>query len=533
MQMKTTIRMFIALAAFIPALAVQALESRQMSVPEGRSATHDLGFVPTGYKQQSGKDAVSVTLAEGASSVTVTGIKEGGRSQIEFPDPSGEGVLLTVDVISDLELTLRELRKRLSDFDDLTCSRGNRKILVEGTIGNPSDWEKFNRILKLSDFAGKVESLVQFRVDPSMIGALRKDMEEAGFTVVPPGTKPEKGQVALKYDNNVLTVSGNVWSDNEMNKIRAVLAQQTWLRVVEQSSEDAAKKPVVETVISATVDSSLMEVAVAFIKVSRTASRNINRDKNGLDIGFLWNGFYDFLTGRHRSAENFRIDADLNSAINMLAENGAMREKQQGTFRIHANGDAGKTLHIGGSMKVTPPASAEGEAPEAQDYDYGFKVVNKNTRRLGEDFAEVDVNFELFGYPIFQSISGNTIVDQQKSVYAPTVRCPFGKTVAVAGFENLKEGVTQPSGTPFLRNVPVLNWFFAKQGEDTRDETVLMLVSVRIVDQNDAPMFANDEMPDITYDANQDGGLKKVLNDEEKAKSKYHGCWTPLNWFRW
>jgi type II secretory pathway component GspD/PulD (secretin) len=282
---------------------------------------------------------------------------------------------------------------------------------------------------------------------------------------------------------------------------------------------------VAQAVVNVGVDDSLLELGVAFVTVSKRASHNMGTD-NGIVVNAIWSGFYDFLTGKHshNGADQFRIDASLGSTLTMLAENGVARERQFGTIRFHANGDPGKTLHLGGSLKVTPPASGEGEPPEAQDYDYGFKIINRDSRRIGPDEAEADIEIELNGYPIFKNQGGAIAVDQQKRSVTPTVRVPLGKTVAVAGYESLLEQTTLPSGTPFLRHIPILSWFVAKEGANLEDQALLFLVSVRKVDvESEAPMVPNTPMKDITLDAN---------TPNEDRDDGRRGC-SPLYWFFW
>lgn len=526
-----------AIAALFSLMPARALESRQISISAGDSESLDLGFVPSGYKQQTGEDSVTVSLAEGSSTATVVGVKE-GKSQIEFPDPSGDGVLLTVDVVPGIHKVLQRLRRQLSDFDGLTLSAGDRKVLIEGTIGNPSDWAKFKRILALDDFAGKTESIVEFSVDPGTIGDLRKEFESEGFSLAAPGAKPEKGQLAMKYEHNVLTLSGNLWSQNDLKHVLSILRSHSWLTIVDKPSEDAATTPIVQAVGVIGVDDSLLELGVAFVVVSKSEATKLESDYD-LTLKGVWGGISDFLFGgtrtrQHGKWNDFTINAGLSSSLSMLAENRVSRERQYGTIRFHANGDPGKTLHIGGTLKVIPDASGDGPAPEVQDFEYGFKIVNKNSRRISSDLAEVDIAIEIKGEPYSSElIAGrNTNIRQETRTDSPTVRVPLGKTVAVAGYEHLVETTVPPSGIPLLRHIPILSWFTSSRGESSNDYALLFLVSVRQVDvEGEAPMVENTPMKDITLDANTPND-ERIKADREK-NARFHGCWTPLNWFTW
>ena len=541
MNMKT-IRIATTAAAILATMSAAALENRQKSVAEGRSESVELGFVPTGYRQLTGESFVRVTLPQGSSSALVTALKV-GDSQIQFPSPTGDGVLLTVNVVGDLDRLMRDLRRELSEFDTLEVSMGDRKLLVRGTISNQRDWNLFSRILKLDQFSGKVESLVEAGVDPATVGALRKDLEGAGFDLVPPGAKPGKGQLALDYEHNVVVLSGHLYSQGELDSATSVLKRQTWLEIVEKPSSDGSFSPIVPAVVNVNVDDSVLELGVAFVVVSKDDLRK-RTAQTDLSLSAVWGGIKDFIIGgassQHGHSDNFTFNAGLGATLNFIAENHFSREQQYGTIRFRSGGDAGKTLHIGGTMKVTPPASGEGEAPSPQDFEYGFKIVNKDSHRTGEDSAFADLEIEIKGEPYMPESGagqrelppGTLQLKQETRTFSPTLSVPLGQTVAVAGYEYLLENTMPPTGIPVLRNVPVLSWFTSSKSNEKSENSLLFLVSVRKVDlDSEKPMVENTPMKDITYDANRPN--QDRIDEAEEASKTFHGFWSWLNWFTW
>ncbi len=531
------------IVVLLSAIPSPAVKTRQVTLPVGQSEVVEFGFPPSGYKQRTGKDAVSVKLVEGENSAEVTALVEGGKSQIEFSNSTGEGVLLSVDVVSDLDRTLAKLEDRLADFDDLELSKGDRKILVEGSIGTPAEWSKFNRILQFEDFAGKTESLVEYSVDKGTIAALRKEFEAAGFKLAAPGARPEKGQLGLEYQHNVLTMSGTVWSQKELVEALSILKRQSWLKIVDTPSDDAAFQPFAQAVGSIGVDDSLLELGLAFVVVSRSEVER--RDaKYDLSLSAVWHGVKDFIVGgsssQHGKQNDFTFNAGLGATLDFLAKNEFTREQQYGTIRFKASGGAGKTFHVGGTLKVTPPASGEGEAPAPQDFEYGFKVVNKGSRRTGENSAEADIVIEIKGEPYMprplpgtkELPVGTLSLKQETRTFDPTIPVPLGQTVAVAGFDHLLEQTVPPSGIPVLRNIPILSWFTSSKSNSKEEYSLLLLVSIRTVDVvGEAPMVPNSPMKDITYDANRSN--RERIDEEYEKNKKFHGCWEPLNWFTW
>ena len=526
-----------AAVAVVAACMVSEARTDYLTLPKEQTEVVELGFSPRGRKII-GKELVAVVLRDGATTATITAGDTLGSCQVEFIDAGGgEGLLLNIEVVDDLDDVLRSLRKWLADFNDLEFVKGKSKIAITGTIGTPSEWAKFQKICALSDFRDKIESVVEFSVDPSTIQNLRKQMLAEGLPLVDAGRRPEEGQFAMHYEHNVLLLTGTVYSQEELGRIVRVLQGQSWLEIVSGAPKDAATSTVAKAVVNVAVDDALLEMGVAFVLVDKRELQQ--RASTGrLVLGAAWDGITDLLLiGGHRQSQHGKwnnvtlLQTSLQSPLNMLANNGVSRQKEYGTFRFHANGDPGKTLHIGGTMKVTPPASGEGEAPEAQDYDYGFKVVNKNSRRISAGTAEADIDIELFGEPMFKdTATGAITVDQQKRSVSPLVRVPLGQTVAVAGYESLFE-FSNSGGTPLLRHIPIVNWFVSDKVHDYKDQALLFLVSIRKVDlDNEKPMVENSPMRDITLDA--DTGTEERTKAENKKAGSDRGC-TPLGWFRW
>ena len=255
--------------------------------------------------------------------------------------------------------------------------------------------------------------------------------------------------------------------------------------------------------LAAGVDDSLLELGVAFVLVSKSEFQKRESDDPGL------NGVKEqLLLGERRSGWNgsndhVRISSDFQSTLNLLAKSGLARQREYGTIRLHGNGDPGKVLHLGGNLMVTPPATGEGETPAPQEYQYGFKVINGKSRRIGPDTAEADFDIEFLGVPTFSDKKGPVKVYQDMRLTHQTIRITFGQTVVVAGYESLCGGLfgnnARATPTSLMRNTPILNWFVSDKGHRLKDLALLLLVSVRKVDANDnAPMVPNTPMKDLT-----------------------------------
>ncbi len=415
-------------------------------------------------------------------------------------------------------------------------------IRLYGTVFSPEELETIERILGSPTWLKVVKeptddpslkiaqavNRVKTTVNPAKFAALKEDLTKVGFRLAAEDTLPGEGEISIRQDGtDSVAVNGSVYSSEDRDKLERVLRSRSWLSVGTNENANAVAKAKLDVA----VDSTLLELGVAFLKIAKTDNTDIGAGPAAIKLlgknlegaaNATLQGFRDFVTGNHSpdAHSHFGIKASLGETLKMLDENGIARERVYGTIRFHANGDSGKKLHLGGKLTVTPPASGEGEAPESQSYDYGFKITNLNSHRISATDAEADVEIEFNGQPVSDGDFEGTSVRQETRSIHPTVRIPLGQTVAVAGYESLIEETTLPSGTPWLRKIPIVNWFVANQKEKFKDESLLFLVSIRKVDvESEAPMVENTPMKDITLEANTDNKTR-IRQEKERQKSK-------------
>ncbi len=138
-------------------------KTRNILLRSGCSTVVEFDFPVAAYKFISGASTGSVSVEAGASSAIVSALEKPGRCQIEFVGGSGESLVVNLEVPDPLDETLIGLRKRARDFDGLKFRRDGTNIVASGTIDDPRDWTKFQKILALSEFRGKVRNKVAFR----------------------------------------------------------------------------------------------------------------------------------------------------------------------------------------------------------------------------------------------------------------------------------------------------------------------------------------------------------------------------------
>lgn len=84
------------------------------------------------------------------------------------------------------------------------------------------------------------------------------------------------------------------------------------------------------------------------------------------------------------------------------------------------------------------------------------------------------------------NLQANGDYDVKQSKISTVIQCKLGETVALGGVRELTEGVSGPSGIPFLRRVPVLNWICAETGESFNDSKILILVYPQVAGKTPA-----------------------------------------------
>lgn len=535
--MKNILRTAVLFAAFLfGAYAQGASTTKQLFVRSGEKEVLVFDSAPDTYDQKTGENIVRVIYQKGAKSATFEAVGTSGTSKIVFSASSGATTIVEVVIIDEIDDLLPVVRDEAAELGLKKVTRSGNRIRITGRIGTPREWGRYERLLER--YKGKVWNDVEFEVNKSTIDALRSELVAAGVPLAPEGTDPEEGQIAMVYESNVLSFSGVVYSAGAIDKLVRMLRTKSWLALVNEAPPNASTTPKAQAIVSVALDDSMLEADIAFLLVSREEVRKAG-SKTGFAVKGAWAGFWEFLSLdriSRGSKPNFKIDASLASTLEMTAGETFVRDKKTGHFLFKANGtpiegdDA--TMRIGGTLKFTPPASGEGEAPQPQDFEYGFKVVNRGCHRVSADAAEIIVKVDVDGPPRFDpKVVGSAIRQEKTSFPLATVTCAFGKTVAMSGFGHTGETTEEPSGTPIFRHIPIMNWFVSHEQQEKEELDMLMLVSVRKVGDEDEPMVENDKMNDITYDANRSN--RERIDEEKEKNKKFHGCWEPLNWFTW
>jgi len=109
---------------------------------------------------------------------------------------------------------------------------------------------------------------------------------------------------------------------------------------------------------------------------------------------------------------------------------------------------------------------------------YGFQLTIKGGL-TGKDSVYMDISVSLSA-PVEKP---NGDYDVKTQTINTAVFCKLDETVAIGGLRELIRGTSGPTGLPYLRHVPLLNWFFAIQSDNIYDKQSLVLISPRLMSQ--------------------------------------------------
>lgn len=506
-------------------LALCAWTAWGLSVPVGERRTLELGFEPERFiVSQDGRECVRVILppeGSGSDRVAIEGLAM-GQCDVTFYVDGVPRRTESVRVTSGMAELRRSLSMRMEEITGVTVDEERDKLVLTGMISNPGDWLRMEKILGMEAYRGKVENLVVFRVDQRTIDNLKRQIEGMGFKLTT-AYPQEIGTLQMLYEDNVLKLTGTVYSQDDVDRLRRLLEMQSWLKMSGTAAADAGRKaPGATCVMNVVVDQEFIELTAVIMGISETASRRVGA--GGPTIQPFYKVFYDFLTGRH-GTETMSINASINNVMEAFAGNGIMRDYEKASMRFHVNSDEPSRIKWGGTMKLKLQyKDGEGNLTQSfEDVEYGFTLEKLGARRISSDRVQLQLKIEQRTQP---RVGSDGSWDMAENVYNPVIECGLGETVLIGGYEKMREVSDLPSGMPLLRHVPIVNWFVSSEGHANADINMVMAISVDPVQPGSAAAAV---LPpkDITLE------IDKTNDERIKEKQRYKGCLTPLNWLAW
>ena len=261
----------------------------------------------------------------------------------------------------------------------------------------------------------------------------------------------------------------------------------------------------------------LLDVGAVFVGVKQadTSAIGANLMKKGINIaqGFNFSTIFSGATN-----QSYNLNADVSTVLNLMAESGCKRFHRAGHLSFMSNeSNDFKVLHEGGTLKVRVYGGSGGTGT-LNDVPYGF-IMRVRGGLIGNDRVKLDIQIEI-STPALQE---NNDYDLKQTKVSTTVVAKLGETIALGGMKDMIEESSGPSGIPFLRKVPVLNWICAEKTDSFNDNQVLLLIYPQVAGRT-PPL----KMPPSAETANtleESGKTNQQRTKEANEKKSFWDRW--------
>ena len=523
-------KFLISISVALFALLQISAAGQRLTIGRGKTQIVDPGFKVIKYSVNPEGGVIKVSVPPGGGAANVTGVSEGTAS-LELISSGGMKEMYEVKVGGDLLAIMRNLQAELEDVGGIEISKVGESLLVKGEVNDPKGWRLLKSTLAHGDYRNVIKDQTYFRVQADTLKEFRAQLKEAQFQITDKLSEAKAGKLYVKYEGNILIISGVVYSPEEKARLeRIVAAQAAWLRIEGKGgvTENESWKTMCRMDVS--VDSAQMRMDVVLIGYKETDMSKFGSSEEGLKFNSMFKGLIDLCTGK-TSHDNFALGADLDSTLKFLKKNEITRHSVGGHIYFKNNDPEVRKLKIGGTLKVKmKSATAEGvPTQDFEDIQYGFFIDKKRASLVDETHVDVDLQITQKKPVPIKGGGYEEGYDVAENEYNPSVVCPLGKTVVLSGYKGMVESTMPPAGFPVLRHIPIMNWFVSTEGDSFEDIRLMMLVSVKIVD-GDEPEAQNMK---LAYEDTKNLPTEVEISNKDRIESrkKWSGALYFLNWF--
>lgn len=519
-------KLFTVAAVAMLACSAAFAQGQKIIIGKNGSRTLEPGFQVEKYQILGSKDLVGVDVNGGVA--RVTGLKEGSCSVKVIGTGNMEEVYEVV-IGDDLMQVQRNLQTELDEVSGIEIVKVGTSLIVRGEVNDPDGWRLLKTTLSHGDYRNLVKDQTKFRVQADTLKNFYQQLRNAKFVLTDNPQEARDGKLYVKYEDNMVLINGAVYSAADVERLDQIIAAQaTWLRLDDGKSvsEKFDWKPICRKDV--TIDHRLLHMDVVIVGYEEKNAKKYGTENRPV-VSMAFNSLWDLVAG-HAKNDTFQINADINAVLDFLKKNEITRQFTGGYLRFKCNDTEPSNLKIGGTLKVKlkGDSSLSGSNERFEDIEYGFFIDKKLANLV--DSGNVDVKFDVnqkTPIPMEGGYQEGYNIEERK--YNPAIVCPLGKTVVIGGYRDFKETTAPLVGTPILRNVPILGWFFSKDSESIEDVKIMMLVSVREV-RPDEPEVQNAKLP---YDECKNLTTEVQISNEDRleARKRWNGWLYWMNWF--
>ena len=407
----------------------------------------------------------------------------------------------------------QELKRLMEELPEVTPELYDGGLVLRGVITQPVHWTYFRRIMV--PYEDSCKNYVSFMPDAKLFAALKKQLEDAGFPVEEKSGPDYPGKLAFRVDGNVLTVTGNLLSERDIQSVQTILSSQNWLNP-EWNGQNFGY------VTDFAVAPTQIDLGVVFVGVNRTQLKRLgNSSANGTvltwDVTAWFKALYGGLPdtpssgGDANAGTSVLLNSNLKGSLLFFGNNGITDFRDAGHITLTNNGEE-SSFENGGTRSVKIYGR---DTANLKEINFGLKYKAKALLQ-GNGIVRLDLDLER-GLPPIRD--GEDYI-QRKSRTKTSLQCPLGKTAVIAGQKELTFTKNGPAGYAFLRHIPILNWFASFEEDSGEQVQILILVSPELMHQNlqlsARPSQENstveDEVSEVVNEGNQ-----QVHENEQKS----------------
>ncbi len=448
-----------------------AAEAERVEVTVGAMRLLDLPFEMAGFRVTDPE--IVKGEAVGVRQLRVIGLKV-GTSDVQVTGAGTVSRLYSVSVVENIREVLSAMKRDLDSLPELELTVNRNLVVIKGEVSNVAHWQLLQKVLAAYD--KQFLNLATFRPAPEVMLTLKDALEKSGLKVSTETEAPPVGTVGLRFSGNAVYVGGSVYSPNDIDKVKAAIAVQDWLTL----EKPAAGEAKVQAVMNLRVEPVMIELDVVYVGLTDNQNQQlgVNLARQGLLLVDTTAAAFAGTVGSDRQSGftgSYTINSGLQGALNFMAANGVSRFRNAGHLTFRSNDTpTWREFHSGGTLKVKISGGESGTA-SLEDIDYGL-IMKVKGGLATSTMADLEVEIELSAPELMR----NGDYDLKRNRISTTLNCEVGKTLVLGGMKGLVESTAGPSGVPFLRSVPVVQWFFSESENRLVDTQVLVLISPQL-----------------------------------------------------
>ena len=492
--------------------------------------------VPFGIRSYtpSNKDVVRVEKTSD-NALRITALKR-GRCDLEVRGDMDMTQRFQIVVGDDTARVKQNLDRELERVPEVHTSIIGNSIRVDGEVKSIKKW---NYLMKVLKGYPAVRNFAEFTPGDDLLVKMKENLQQCGFQVEfePLTGEPKSWKantVSLSYNkvNRTMNVQAMVYTPEQQAMIKSCIdREKNWIAIDKETKDSKTAfddEFQVRLNMQVFVAKPIVRISVAYMAISEEDIKKIgNRNattapEDFLGVGAALDVLTDLVHGNGHSTRSAQVGAGLRSWTRFLAQNGISRTSETGYTLMESWSKDGAKFKSGGTRFVKVYGR---DIAELKEIPYGFTI---DARGGMVNDTEMSFDFD-FGLSTIIPMDDQTY-DRKEELSKQKINCTIGRTTLVSGFMDLVDKRTPPSGLPFLRSTPILNWFVADSGKEVSDRRLVIMICPEIVDST------QDAKPDVNKEINirvQDQASKDTeqVEEERKAEKGFTGFWSWLNWF--